>query len=58
MSLQKVITYCRDTSLEEFRQGDLRKNCLDYWGVPIELRKAPQKLSAEEAFPSILSQRK
>lgn len=53
IALQKVITYCRDTSLEEFRQGDLRKNCLEYWNVPQDARKAPPKLSPEEAFQGI-----
>lgn len=55
VSLQKVITYCRDTSLEEFKQGDLRKKCLDYWNVPAEARKAPPRLNADEAFSAILS---
>lgn len=55
IALVKVIAYCRDTSLEEIKQGDLRKKCLDYWGVPADARKAPPKLSPEEAFLSILS---
>lgn len=58
VALVKVITYCRDISLEEFRQGDLRKKCLEYWGVPADARKAPPKLSAEDAFLSILNHRK
>lgn len=54
ISLQKVITYCRDTSLEELQQGDLRKKCLDYWGVPADARKAPPRLPPDEAFSNIL----
>ncbi|KAK3921395.1 Cap-specific mRNA (nucleoside-2'-O-)-methyltransferase 1 [Frankliniella fusca] len=55
VALQKVIAFCRDTSLEELKQGDLRKKCLDYWRVPAEARKAPPRLNADEAFPAILS---
>jgi len=58
IALMKVITYCRDTSLEEIKQGDLRKKCLEYWGVPADARKAPPKLSADEAFLYILNHRK
>lgn len=49
VNLTKIASFCRDPSLYEERQADIRKQCLAYWEVPDIARKAASTV-AEELF--------
>ncbi|KAJ8919707.1 hypothetical protein NQ315_006235 [Exocentrus adspersus] len=54
VGLQKLAAFCRDPSLVEFRQEELRKKCLKFWRIP-DLGKVPQvQLTAEELSSLLL----
>ena len=41
MGLAKIVHFARDTTLHEVRQREIKEECLKYWNVPNETRKAP-----------------
>ena len=41
MGLAKIVAFARDTTLHEVRQREIKEECLKYWRVPNETRKAP-----------------
>lgn len=43
VNLSKIAAFCKDTSLREDRQSELRKQSLDFWKVPDKARTAPPK---------------
>lgn len=51
--LKKVIAFCRDTSLQETKQNELKQKCFEYWGVPSTSRR-PDSTSAEAMAAQIL----
>lgn len=51
--LKKVVAFCRDKSLVENKQNDLKQKCLDYWGVPSTVRR-PDSTSAESMAALVL----
>ncbi|CAG0894632.1 unnamed protein product [Darwinula stevensoni] len=52
--LRKTQKFAQDDSLEEFRQLDLKSQCLKAWGVPEEIRKAPPKLPLDDVLVKLL----
>lgn len=53
VNLIKIQAFCRDTSLLESRQAEIRKSCLYYWNVPDRARRADKRVP-EEISESIL----
>ena len=41
VGLTKIAAFCRNDQLHEFRQAELRVQCLDFWRVPDEARRKP-----------------
>ena len=41
MGLAKIVHFARDATLHEIRQKEIKDECLRYWKVPNETRKAP-----------------
>jgi hypothetical protein len=39
--LAKIAAFCTDPDLVEFRQQEIKLQCLDLWKVPNEARRAP-----------------
>ena len=42
VGLAKIAAFCRDNSLHEHRQSEIRDQCLHFWKVPDEIRRAPK----------------
>lgn len=47
LNLKKIKAFSQDIKLIEKRQDKLRKECLDYWKVPDELRVVPKRIPPE-----------
>lgn len=41
IGLAKIAAFCKDQNLFEHRQKEIREQCLKFWKVPDELRRAP-----------------
>ncbi|ESO94138.1 hypothetical protein LOTGIDRAFT_161337 [Lottia gigantea] len=41
IGLKKIQAFCQNQDLYEFKQSDIRTQCLKYWKVPDEVRMAP-----------------
>ena len=41
VGLTKIAAFCRNETLHEWRQAELRVQCLDFWRVPDEARRKP-----------------
>jgi hypothetical protein len=41
IGLAKIAAFCKDQSLHEFRQREMREQCLKFWKIPDTVRKAP-----------------
>ena len=54
VGLTKIAAFCRNESLHEFRQAELRVQCLDYWKVPDEARKKPVLENPRDAATRLL----
>ncbi|KAK6617235.1 hypothetical protein RUM44_005566 [Polyplax serrata] len=46
-SLNKLAVFCEDEDLKDDRQQQLRKLCLDEWGIPDEARAEPKKTDVQ-----------
>ncbi|XP_043285238.1 cap-specific mRNA (nucleoside-2'-O-)-methyltransferase 1-like [Venturia canescens] len=42
VGLLKIAAFCEDTTLMENRQAEMRKKCLEYWGLPDTSRTIPR----------------
>jgi len=42
MGLAKIVHFARNSALTETRQAQIKEECLKYWKVPDQVRKAPQ----------------
>lgn len=47
VGLLKIAAYCHDSELNESKQSEIRKKCLDLWKLPDENRKKPIMKSNE-----------
>ena len=50
VGLTKIAASCRNESLYELRQGEIRVQCLDFWNIPDESRKKPLLENPRDAF--------
>jgi len=48
MGLAKIVHFARDATLHEIRQKEIKEECLRYWKVPNETRKAPPHEKPQE----------
>ena len=55
MGLAKIVTFARDPSLKELRQSEIRDQCLDYWKVPNQTRKAHMNETPDEKIMKLLN---
>lgn len=53
-NLLKIAAFCKDKSLKEKSQVEMRKQCLQLWKLPDSLRKQPDRLSPDETLLSML----
>lgn len=54
VGLLKIAAYCEDTTLFEHRQPEMRKQCLEYWGLPDMTRTVPKHMKPDERLKSII----
>ncbi|XP_053950951.1 cap-specific mRNA (nucleoside-2'-O-)-methyltransferase 1 [Anastrepha ludens] len=54
VGLRKIAVYCRNIQLRETKQSEIRKRCLELWGLPDKLRQAPESKSSEKLLEEIL----
>uniref|UniRef100_A0A034WHJ6 Cap-specific mRNA (nucleoside-2'-O-)-methyltransferase 1 n=1 Tax=Bactrocera dorsalis TaxID=27457 RepID=A0A034WHJ6_BACDO len=54
IGLKKIAAYCRNTQLKEIRQSEIRKRCLELWGLPDKLRQAPESKTQEKFLEEAL----
>lgn len=52
--LLKIAAYCKDTTLKESRQDQIRADCLQIWKVPNAMRKAPQNRNVDKLANDLL----
>ena len=50
----KIAAFCKDQTLRELRQAELKDQCLHFWQVPNEVRKAPRFTPAHERLNDLL----
>jgi cap1 methyltransferase len=41
IGLAKIAAFCKDPHLREDRQAEIKEQCLDFWKIPNEARRAP-----------------
>lgn len=54
IGLLKIAAFCKDPTLVETRQSDLKKNCLKLWDLPDAMRKAPVKKTNDQLCTDLL----
>jgi cap1 methyltransferase len=54
IGLMKIAAYCHDPELNENRQSEIRKQCLQLWKLPDESRKKPITKSSEQMCAQLL----
>ncbi|XP_057661537.1 cap-specific mRNA (nucleoside-2'-O-)-methyltransferase 1 isoform X4 [Diorhabda carinulata] len=54
VALRKLATFCRNPTLIEFRQDELRKKCLELWKIPDKPKTTPSPISAHELINSTI----
>lgn len=58
VGLTKIAAFCKNQNLHEFRQGEIRSQCLNFWKVPDETRKKPMMVKPLDAAERMLQQYK
>ncbi|CAG0880869.1 unnamed protein product [Cyprideis torosa] len=56
INLAKIRVFCKDNTLLETRQGEMRRRSLELWEIPDKARMAPRFQPAEVKFRNILEQ--
>lgn len=56
-ALGKIHGFVQDSSLNEPRQADIRKECLKLWGIPDQARVAPTNIDAKNKFFQLIQSR-
>jgi cap1 methyltransferase len=54
VNLVKIAAFCKDTTLVEPQQAELKRQCLSYWEVPDKVRTAPPRVAPEAKCNEIL----
>lgn len=52
--LLKIAAFCKDVTLKETRQVQIRTDCLKIWKLPADMRKAPPIKSNAQLFQELL----
>lgn len=52
--LLKIAAYCKDPTLMETRQKQIRIDCLNLWKLPDRMRKQPAKQTNEQLFMELI----
>lgn len=52
--LLKIAAFCKDPSLKESRQVQIRSDCLKTWQLPDAMRKAPPAKSNDQLFTELI----
>ena len=55
MGLAKIVAFARDDQLKELRQTEIKDQCLYYWKVPFQTRKAPTNEIPSEMIMKLLN---
>ena len=55
VNLAKIAAYCKDVTLREDRQSELRKQCLDFWKIPDKARTAPPRIGPNDKANELLA---
>ncbi|XP_069092416.1 cap-specific mRNA (nucleoside-2'-O-)-methyltransferase 1 isoform X1 [Pleurodeles waltl] len=53
-ALAKIHAFVQDSTLSEPRQADIRKDCLQLWGIPDQVRVAPHSSDAKYKFYQLI----
>ena len=53
--LSKVKAFAENQELNELRQGELRRECLRYWKIPIQSRVAPFRIDPHSKFNKLMT---
>ncbi|XP_032792891.2 cap-specific mRNA (nucleoside-2'-O-)-methyltransferase 1 [Daphnia magna] len=54
INLAKIAAFCKDVTLREDRQSELRKQSLDFWKIPDKARMAPFRMTPAEKSKDLL----
>ena len=54
VGLTKIAAFCKNPNLHEFRQGEIRTQCLEFWKIPDETRKKPMLEKPGDAVQRLL----
>merc|ERR1740128_82100 len=54
INLAKIAAFCKDTTLREDRQSELKKQSLDFWKIPDKARTAPPRTGVIEKAQEML----
>lgn len=55
VGLKKITAYCNNPQLKETKQSEVRRKCLELWGLPDKLRQAPENKTVEKFLEEFLS---
>ncbi|XP_066991198.1 cap-specific mRNA (nucleoside-2'-O-)-methyltransferase 1 [Anabrus simplex] len=58
VNLVKIAAFCRDPSLTESRQAEMRRECLRYWEIPDKARTAPPRTTPDVKCEELLKKDK
>lgn len=56
INLVKIAAFCRDTTLNEPTQADMRRECLKYWEIPDKARTAPPRCAPDMKCEELMKQ--
>ncbi|CAG5095818.1 Similar to CG6379: Cap-specific mRNA (nucleoside-2'-O-)-methyltransferase 1 (Drosophila melanogaster) [Cotesia congregata] len=54
VGLLKIAAYCEDPTLNEKRQSQMRKECLQYWNLPDQSRTRPRDEKPDDRLQAII----
>lgn len=55
VNLAKIAAFCKDVTLREDRQGELKKQSLDFWRIPDKARTAPPRTGPVDKAKELLA---
>lgn len=55
INLRKIQAFAKNIDLYEVRQSDVRKQCLEKWQIPDEVRTAPSRQDPKDAFEKMVT---
>jgi hypothetical protein len=53
IGLAKIAAFCKDQSLAELRQKEIRNQCLYFWKIPDQVRRAPMMYWPQVSGPLV-----